>query len=272
MSAFKPINILKGDFRSGPRGEVFRKIFIVLQFSISVTLIVSSFVVYEQYELIQNKKLTDENEYKIDVERTLITDLSKIKQYFQKHENILEIQEKENILTFTIVAEDLRKTVQEIKNIWKRYYPDNEFEFAFQDNIFNKIYKINDTKSNILYFFTIIIVFISYLGLLGNSAFMVKQKISEIALRKAFGARFIDINKIISSEYIWLVFLSNIIAFFFVVWPMNTWFRRFAYRINISYESFLYTLIITMLLTILTIGYHTIKAWMTNPSQNLLRE
>ncbi len=57
MSSFKPVSTLKGTFRTGRGALVFRKVLVVLQFSISILLISGTIIVYTQLNFIRNKKL-----------------------------------------------------------------------------------------------------------------------------------------------------------------------------------------------------------------------
>ncbi|WP_026463560.1 ABC transporter permease [Adhaeribacter aquaticus] len=57
LSAFKPIQVLKGQLSTTTKGVVLRKGLVVLQFAISIGLIVGTAVVYNQMEYIQNKRL-----------------------------------------------------------------------------------------------------------------------------------------------------------------------------------------------------------------------
>lgn len=57
LSSFKPIAVLKGKFSSGNKSFGLRSSLVVFQFFISVSLIVSTIVVYQQMKFIQNKKL-----------------------------------------------------------------------------------------------------------------------------------------------------------------------------------------------------------------------
>jgi putative ABC transport system permease protein len=57
LSSFRPIVVLKGAFNIGRKGLLFRKILVILQFSISVFLIICTFVIYLQIKHIQNKDL-----------------------------------------------------------------------------------------------------------------------------------------------------------------------------------------------------------------------
>jgi len=57
LSSFIPQKVLKGNLSSGSRAAIFRKLLVIIQFSISVILIVSTIIVSKQMHYIQNKKL-----------------------------------------------------------------------------------------------------------------------------------------------------------------------------------------------------------------------
>jgi MacB-like protein len=57
LSSFKPIEVLKGRFKSGNKGILLRKVLVVVQFAISITLIVGTLVVYSQLDFMRNRSL-----------------------------------------------------------------------------------------------------------------------------------------------------------------------------------------------------------------------
>ena len=57
LASFRPLRVLYGDTRTGKGGFALRKILVVLQFSISIALIISTLVVYAQWMHIGNKEL-----------------------------------------------------------------------------------------------------------------------------------------------------------------------------------------------------------------------
>ncbi|MDB4901473.1 MAG: FtsX-like permease family protein [Mucilaginibacter sp.] len=57
MSSFIPVKVLKGVLKVGSGNISFRKVLVVLQFSISIILIVATTVVYQQLQYLQNKDL-----------------------------------------------------------------------------------------------------------------------------------------------------------------------------------------------------------------------
>ena len=57
LSSFKPVIVLKGHFSSGSRGVVLRKALVVAQYTISISLVVSTLVVYSQLNFMEHQPL-----------------------------------------------------------------------------------------------------------------------------------------------------------------------------------------------------------------------
>jgi putative ABC transport system permease protein len=57
LSSFRPVIVLKGHFSSGSRGVVLRKALVVSQYTISISLVVSTLVVYSQLNFMQHQPL-----------------------------------------------------------------------------------------------------------------------------------------------------------------------------------------------------------------------
>jgi len=57
LSNFQPVKVLKGSFKNTGSGQMVRKSLIVFQFSISIILVISTFIMQRQLNYIQNKDL-----------------------------------------------------------------------------------------------------------------------------------------------------------------------------------------------------------------------
>jgi putative ABC transport system permease protein len=57
ISSFKPVQVLKGQLRSGSRAALFRQVLVVVQFSLSIFLIISTAVVFRQMSFMQNRDI-----------------------------------------------------------------------------------------------------------------------------------------------------------------------------------------------------------------------
>jgi putative ABC transport system permease protein len=108
--------------------------------------------------------------------------------------------------------------------------------------------------------------------LFGLAAFTAQKRRKEIGVRKAIGASVTDIINMLSKDFLRLVVIALCIAFPASWWLMNNWLQGFAYRINISAGVFLVAGASIIMLTLLTIGYQSIKAAIANPVKSLRTE
>jgi len=67
ISSFQPVNILKGLFSGSPKGSTMRTVLVVLQFSISILLIVATTIVYKQLDFILTKDLGFDREQVLSI-------------------------------------------------------------------------------------------------------------------------------------------------------------------------------------------------------------
>ncbi len=57
LSSFQPVKVLKGTFRAGRFASIPRQVLVVLQFTVSVTLIIGTIVVFRQIEFAKNRPI-----------------------------------------------------------------------------------------------------------------------------------------------------------------------------------------------------------------------
>ncbi|WP_295792133.1 ABC transporter permease [Mucilaginibacter sp.] len=93
LSNFQPVKVLKGSFKNTGSGQWLRKSLIVFQFSISVVLIISTFIIQKQLSYVQNKKLGYNREHVLvsQLDSRTLKDLPVIKQQFKLNSNVLDI-------------------------------------------------------------------------------------------------------------------------------------------------------------------------------------
>jgi putative ABC transport system permease protein len=67
LSSFNPIKVLKGTFRAGPFAAVPRKVLVVLQFTVSVVLIIGTIVVFRQVQFAKDRSVGYNREKLIEI-------------------------------------------------------------------------------------------------------------------------------------------------------------------------------------------------------------
>jgi ABC-type antimicrobial peptide transport system permease subunit len=55
LSSFRPVKVLKGTFKAGPYASIPRKVLVVLQFTVSVSLIIGTVIVYRQIQYAKDR-------------------------------------------------------------------------------------------------------------------------------------------------------------------------------------------------------------------------
>lgn len=74
LSSFQPVKVLKGFFKVGSGGVSFRQALVVVQFAISIILIISTLVVYQQLQYMQDKALGFNQEHIVTFPKTQTID------------------------------------------------------------------------------------------------------------------------------------------------------------------------------------------------------
>ncbi len=125
LSSFNPVKALKGTFRVGQMASLPRKVLVVIQFSISVILVISTIVVYQQIQFAKNRPVGYARE-------GLITISKKTDAFFGKF-NVLRTE-----LLNTNVVEDMSESVGKVTEVasnnngwsWDEKVPGNDKNFA----------------------------------------------------------------------------------------------------------------------------------------------
>jgi putative ABC transport system permease protein len=158
------------------------------------------------------------------------------------------------------------------QSVWKKFAPNDPFEFDFLDDTYNKLYKTEQQSSTLITLFAIVAVLVSALGLLGLSAFAAEQKVKEIGIRKVLGASIQHIVSLLSVDFLKMVMIACIIAFPVAWWAMNKWLEAFAYRVNVYWWILAAAGIIALLIAFITVSFQSFKAAAANPVKSLRSE
>jgi len=176
---------------------------------------------------------------------------------------------------YALVRTDPGKTKQALKSletICKTLNPQFIFEYQFADEDYQSLYKREQLIDKLADCFSFLAIFISCLGLLGLAVFTAEERTKEIGIRKVVGASVGDIVKILSRDTLKLVIISSVIASPVGWIVMNKWLQNYAYKINISWWIFGFATFAAMLIALMTVGLHAIKAAIANPVKSLRTE
>ena len=103
-------------------------------------------------------------------------------------------------------------------------------------------------------------------------AFMAVQRKKEIGIRKVLGAPVRDIVVMLSKEFTMLIIVAFLIASPIAWYYMHQWLQQYTFRITIGIWFFAGTILCSLIIAWLTVGYTAIKAAIANPVKSLRTE
>ncbi|MFC1726797.1 ABC transporter permease, partial [candidate division KSB1 bacterium] len=163
-------------------------------------------------------------------------------------------------------------TLSLIKTTWKKIVPDAPFRYSFLDeDLFNQ-YSTEQRWRRIVTYASMISILIAALGLFGLTAIAAARRTKEIGVRKVLGASVSNIFILVSKEFIYLVIISNLIAWPAAYFVMQKWMQNFAYNTGISVIAFAVSSIITIAAALLTVSFQAVKVSVKNPVESLKYE
>ncbi len=175
-------------------------------------------------------------------------------------------------LHIKIAGQDIPATLSYIENIWNEVNPNKPFSYNFMDQDFNSQYKADEKRGQIFTLFSVLTIFIACLGLLGLAAYTTEQRTKEIGIRKVIGANVGSIVMMIYKDFFLLIGISILIAFPLAYYFMYNWLQSFAYQTDIKIITFITAALLTLAITMLAVGFHTIRAAIANPVDSLRSE
>ena len=155
---------------------------------------------------------------------------------------------------------------------FKHYNGQYPFSYFFLDDVFNNLYKGEQTEGKLFNYFAAIAIFISCLGLLGLAAFTAQLRTREIGVRKVLGASVSGIVSLLARDFVKLVFIAILIAIPLSWFAMNRWLQDYAYHIGIGWWVFFAAGLLAIVIAFATISFQSIKAALMNPVKSLRSE
>jgi putative ABC transport system permease protein len=123
-------------------------------------------------------------------------------------------------------------------------------EISFiNENIKEKYKEANDFRK-LFSLFTILAIFISIIGIFGLTSYKARRQLRDIAIKKVLGATVSHIFTLYIYRIIKLFVISILIALPLVYYFLNNWLNNYAYRIDISVSSLLFSALLILFIII----------------------
>lgn len=167
---------------------------------------------------------------------------------------------------------EVLQAMRMVEQLWNETFPNDVYDASFVNDDLEEYYDSERIMGVLFRVFSLVIIFISFVGLFGLISFVTTQRTREVAIRKVLGASTYEVVRLLNGSFLLLVFLANLFA-----WPLayiliNKWLSQYAYRIDLSIWPFLAAMFISMLITLLTVSLRSLKVAGTNPVDALKYE
>jgi putative ABC transport system permease protein len=117
--------------------------------------------------------------------------------------------------------------------------------------------------------FTLII---AAFGLFGLILFVSRTRTKEIGIKKVFGSSGKAIVYSFMRTNLILVFIASVISVPVTVYFIGKWLNNFSYKVSISPWVFIIAFLISAVVVLVTVFYHSYKASLINPVKALRYE
>jgi putative ABC transport system permease protein len=179
------------------------------------------------------------------------------------------ITEKHQYLIANVRKGDYGKLVSDVEKVWSKIGSDTPFTYSFLDQDFQRRYEKDQRTADMISYFTCIAIVIACLGLFRLSTFTAEQRTREIGVRKVLGASVTEIAGMLSKEFLALILISIIIASPIAWFGIDLWLQGFSYKVGINWWVFVLAGVVTMMVSILTVSWQSIKAALMDPVVSL---
>jgi putative ABC transport system permease protein len=199
----------------------------------------------------------------------LIRDYHQTGMYNEVESLMLLYRLDNDILYAKIEGPDPGKALDFIREKWEEIFPGKPFEYTFLRDDFMQQFSADRNRRAIFAGFTVLAIVIACLGLFGLASYTTEKRTREIGIRKVFGASVLRILRMISMEFLVLILISFALSVPAAWLLMSDWLQDYVYRIRLNPLVFLWTILLILVPTAITVSYQSYRAATANPADSI---
>jgi putative ABC transport system permease protein len=182
-------------------------------------------------------------------------------------------REAENVFLLKLnPSVNAQEAVSKIEAVFKRINPALPVAPIFVDQEYARKFGDEKRLGTLSTFFAILAIFISCLGLFALASFVAEQRTKEIGIRKVLGASVSGLWRMLSQDFVVLVFISSLLSVPIAYYLISDWLQQYEYHTEASWWIFAVSVSGALLITLLTVSYQAIRASLMNPVKSLRTE
>lgn len=184
----------------------------------------------------------------------------------------LRINDEIQFMSIRLKSTDVQATLQEVETKFNNAFSSLPFTYHFMDDLMLDRHKNEDIFNKLFNAFSILAIFISFLGLLGLAYYTTTKRRKEAGIRKVLGSSSASIIRLVFKDFAKLVVLGNVIMVP-ALWRLSvSWLNQFSFHVDFSWLTPLATLGISLSFAFVFTYFHLSKLAKTNPTEVLKYE
>ena len=180
-----------------------------------------------------------------------------------------------NVVYIKTTGNDKQGTLDYILDKYKEMKPDyaqRPVAYHTVEDDYNKMYETELRTASMLSIFAIISFFLSLMGVISMTSFMIEKRTKEIAIRKINGANAVNIILIFVRDIIKIALIASAVAIPVCYAVMNNWLQGYVYRTTLSWWIFIVIPLFIIIITAIMIALQVYLTTRQNPVQSLRSE
>jgi putative ABC transport system permease protein len=175
-------------------------------------------------------------------------------------------------LSLRLAPGDMVAARAAVDQVWEKLFPGQPIDAFFLDQDYNRQYDAEARLQRIFSVFASLAILIACLGLIGLAAFAAQQRTKEIGVRKVLGASVPGVTRLLSGEFLTLVFVGFVIAVPATWYGMNLWLKTFPVQAGTGVVPFVAAGLGALFVALASVSYQSIRAALADPVRALRYE
>jgi putative ABC transport system permease protein len=171
-----------------------------------------------------------------------------------------------------IKPDDVQGSLALLENTWGEVTGGRPFTYSFVDEDLASQYAAESSWQRLVTYSSILAILIACMGLFGLAILTVSRRTKEIGIRKVLGASVPGVTGLLSREFAVLVAIASVFAAPLAWYAMSRWLESFAFQISLSIWPFVGAAGLALLIAMVTVSMHAVRAARANPIRSLRYE